>query len=152
MNANESLIQLMNTHTDIAIATVLKDVPNVRIVNFAYDSKRHCLYFTSFPTNQKVRELSENPTVSFTTIPKTGNAHVRGMGKAVLSEVPLEHIVPLFLDKMPDLSDIFDHFLETLLLYEIPFENVQVILDYEHALEWSRASSALKTPIDSSHI
>ena len=60
----------MAEQTEMALATSVNNVPNVRIVNFYFDPCENILYFSSFKDNDKVKEIEENPSIAFTTIPQ----------------------------------------------------------------------------------
>lgn len=77
MNTTEAFKKIMMEQTEIALATSVKEISNVRIVNFFYDQGKGCLFFSTFKGNQKVAEFAANDTVAFTTIPKENTNHVR---------------------------------------------------------------------------
>ena len=80
MNIKTEFLKIMSEQTEIALATSINNVPNVRIVNFYFNSDENILYFSSFKGNDKVKEIESNPYVAFTTIPHSGNEHVKGKG------------------------------------------------------------------------
>ncbi len=83
MNTKTEFLRIMAEQTEMALATSVNNVPNVRIVNFYFDPCENILYFSSFKDNDKVKEIEENPSIAFTTIPHTGNQHVKAKGLAM---------------------------------------------------------------------
>lgn len=77
MDYKNEFERMMQTETQLALATVAEGGPNVRIVNFYYEPQNKTLYFATFADNDKVAELQHNPHVAFTTIPSSGQGHVR---------------------------------------------------------------------------
>ena len=69
MNTKTEFLKIMAEQTEIALATSVNNVPNVRIVNFYFEPAENILYFSSFKGNDKVKEIKSNPYVAFTTIP-----------------------------------------------------------------------------------
>ena len=69
MDIKAEFLRIMAEQTEIALATSVNNVPNVRIVNFYFEPAENILYFSSFKGNDKVKEINENPNVAFTTIP-----------------------------------------------------------------------------------
>lgn len=123
----------MGTQAEIALATSVDELPNVRIVNFYYDAEKKALYFSSFVDNQKVQELAQNPRVAFTTIPQNGEEHVRvASGIARKSTIAVDNIKDKFLAKLPEHLMSIPDLLPALVLFEITFENAEVVLDFEH--------------------
>lgn len=133
MDYRKEFEHMMETQTEIALATLVEGVPNVRIVNFYYDTDKKTLYFSSFADNQKVAELEQNPHVAFTTLTKDGEAHIRVKnGIARKSTVTVEEIKGKFLAKLPNYIMSIPDVLPALVLLEITFDNADVVLDFEH--------------------
>ncbi len=133
MNYKKEFERMMEKQTAIAIATAVDGVPNVRIVNFHYDEELKTLYFSTFGDNQKVVELGENPNVAFTTIPENGEEHVRvKAGVVKKSSVSVETIKAKFLSKMPEYIMSIPDVLPALILFEITFDEADVVIDFEH--------------------
>lgn len=82
MNTKTEFLRIMAEQKEMALATSVSNIPNVRIVNFYFDPIENILYFSSFKDNDKVKEIEENPSIAFTTIPHTGNHHVKAKGLA----------------------------------------------------------------------
>ncbi|MEG0902514.1 MAG: pyridoxamine 5'-phosphate oxidase family protein, partial [Clostridia bacterium] len=77
MDYKKEFERMLQSQTAIALATAADGIPNVRIVNFYYDTDQKTLYFSTFGDNQKVTELLKNTQVAFTTIPAKSEEHVR---------------------------------------------------------------------------
>lgn len=124
---------MMETQTEIALATSVNGLPNVRIVNFYYDADKKTLFFSTFADNQKVMELEQNPRVAFTTITKDGEEHVRVKNGTVRkSAVTAEEIKDKFLAKLPEYIMSIPDVLPALVLFEITFDSADVVIDFEH--------------------
>lgn len=133
MDYKKEFERMMEKQTAIAIATAADGVPNVRIVNFYYDTQTKVLYFSTFGDNQKVAEFAENPQVAFTTIPENGEEHVRvKAGVIKKSSVSVEAIKDKFLTKMPEYLMSIPAVLPTLILFQITFNQADVVIDFEH--------------------
>ena len=133
MDYKKAFERMMGMQTEIALATVVEGMPNVRIVNFFYDVERKVLYFSTFADNQKVAEMEQNPHVAFTTIATNGEEHVRVKNGLVRkSSVSVEEIKEKFLAKMPDYIMSIPTVLPELVLFEITFDHADVVLDFEH--------------------
>ena len=133
MNYKKEFERMMEKQTAMAIATAAGGVPNVRIVNFYYDAELKTLYFSTFGDNQKVGKLAKNPHVAFTTIPENGEEHVRvKAGVVKKSSVSVEAIKDKFLWKMPEYIMSIPDVLPALMLFEITFDEADVVIDFEH--------------------
>lgn len=133
MDYRKEFERMMRSQTAIALATSVEGFPNVRIVNFYYDSDKKALYFSSFADNQKVAELEKNPRVAFTTITDSGEEHIRVKnGMVRQSIVSVEEIKDKFLAKLPEYIMSIPDVLPALVLFEITFESADVVLDFEH--------------------
>lgn len=133
MDYRKEFTRMIEVQNEIALATSVDGLPNVRIVNFYYDAERKTLYFSSFGDNHKVAELEQNPHVAFTTITKNGEEHIRvKSGMARKSVITIEAIKDKFLAKMPEYIMSIPDVLPDLVLFEITFDNADVVLDFEH--------------------
>ena len=120
----------MDTQTEIALATIGTDgTPNVRIVNYYFNTENNVLYFTTFKDNEKVKEMEQNRNVAFTTIPKKGNEHIKARGIALRSEKTVFDLEDCFCDKIPGYKNTIDFAGDSLILYEIHFKTATVTLD-----------------------
>ncbi|MGC6768643.1 pyridoxamine 5'-phosphate oxidase family protein [Enterococcus sp. LJL128] len=129
MKVREKYEEMMETQMEIALATSVYGQPNVRIVNFLYDSERKVVYFSTFKESDKVKEIEKNPKVAFTTV-VTGeeNNHIRVLeGHAEKSEYSLLDLAEQWVAKMPFYQEIIDMGTAQLDVYEISFEKATVI-------------------------
>ena len=129
MNTKTEFLRIMAEQTEIALATSVNNVPNVRIVNFYFDPCENILYFSSFKDNDKVKEIEENPSITFTTIPHTGNQHVKAKGLAKRSSKTVVDMAEHFIAKVPDYKKTIDYAGELLILFEVRFDTAIVTKD-----------------------
>ena len=129
INTKTEFLRIMAEQTEIALATSVNNVPNVRIVNFYFDPCENILYFSSFKDNDKVKEIEENPSIAFTTIPHTGNQHVKAKGLAKRSSKTVVDMAEHFIAKVPDYKKTIDYAGELLILFEVRFDTAIVTKD-----------------------
>ena len=129
MNIKTEFLKIMAEQTEIALATSVDNIPNVRIVNFYFDPAENILYFSSFEGNDKIKEMNSNPYVAFTTIPHSGNEHVKAKGMAKKSSKTIFDVAEQFIAKIPGYKDTIEYGGESLILYEVKFETVIVTKD-----------------------
>ena len=129
MNIKTEFLKIMAEQTEIALATSVDNIPNVRIVNFYFDPAENILYFSSFEGNDKIKEMNSNPYVAFTTIPHSGNEHVKAKGMAKKSSKTIFDVAEQFIAKIPGYKDTIEHGGESLILFEVRFETVIVTKD-----------------------
>ena len=129
MNMKTEFLRIMAEQTEMALATSVNNIPNVRIVNFYFDPSENILYFSSFKDNDKVKEIEENPSIAFTTIPLTGNQHVKAKGLAKRSSKTIFDMAEHFIAKVPDYKKAIDYAGESLILFEVRFDTAIVTKD-----------------------
>ena len=129
MNVKTEFLKIMAEQTEIALATSVDNIPNVRIVNFYFEPAENILYFSSFEGNDKIKEINSNPYVAFTTIPHSGNAHVKAKGMVKKSSKTIFDVAEQFIAKIPGYKDTIEYGGESLILYEVKFETVIVTKD-----------------------
>lgn len=129
MNTKTEFLRIMVEQTEMALATSVNNVPNVRIVNFYFDPCENILYFSSFKDNDKVKEIEGNPSIAFTTIPHTGNQHVKAKGLAKRSSKTVVDMAEHFIAKVPDYKKTIDYAGELLILFEVRFDTAIVTKD-----------------------
>ena len=129
MNVKTEFLKIMAEQTEIALATSVDNIPNVRIVNFYFDPAENILYFSSFEGNDKIKEMNSNPYVAFTTIPHSGNEHVKAKGMAKKSSKTIFDVAEQFIAKIPGYKDTIEYAGESLILFEVKFETVIVTKD-----------------------
>ena len=129
MNIKTEFLKIMAEQTEIALATSVDNIPNVRIVNFYFEPAENILYFSSFKGNDKIKEINSNPYVAFTTIPHSGNEHVKAKGMAKKSSKTIFDVAEQFIAKNPGYKDTIEYGGESLILFEVKFETVIVTKD-----------------------
>ncbi|WP_459481185.1 pyridoxamine 5'-phosphate oxidase family protein [Clostridium saccharoperbutylacetonicum] len=132
MDTKKEFIKIMGEQTEIALATSVNDVCNVRIVNFYYDDNSKILFFSTFGDNEKVKEFEQNDNVAFTTIPHKGNKHIKGKGKVKKSNITIYDIKDNFINKIPEYKYTIEEAGQFLILFEIHVDTVIVTLDFEN--------------------
>ena len=136
MDAKLAFDQVMQNGVNIALATSVDCLPNVRVVTFAYDVKEpNKVYFTTFPGNTKTQEFQSNEKVCFVSLPEGALAQVqvRCHGFVKQSARLLSEIAPLIVAKMPEYQGLLDQAGDILLVYEIIFEEAQVTIGVDAA-------------------
>ena len=129
MNIKTEFLKIMAEQTEIALATSVDNIPNVRIVNFYFDPAENILYFSSFEGNDKIKEINSNPYVAFTTIPHSGNEHVKAKGMAKKSSKTIFDVAEQFIAKIPGYKDTIEYAGESLILFEVRFDTAIVTKD-----------------------
>lgn len=129
MNTKAEFLKNMSEQTEIALATSVNNVPNVRIVNFYFDPDENILYFSSFKENDKVKEIEANPHVAFTTIPHSGNEHVKAKGIVQKSSKTIFDVADQFIAKVPNYKNTIEYAGESLVLFEMKFDTAVVTKD-----------------------
>lgn len=132
MSFSQEFNRIMVSQKELALATSVDNIPNVRIVNFYYNiSKKGVVYFSTFSDNSKVEEVAKNDVVAFTTIPHTGNEHVRVNNATIeKSHLTIFDLKDEFIKKISDYEITINEVGEHLSLYEIHFNQAMVTLDY----------------------
>ncbi len=130
MDTKKEFKRIMAEQNEIALATSVNNIPDVRIVNFYYDPDANLLYFSTIKENTKEKEMAENPNVAFTTIPNKKFEHVKAHGKATKSSQTIFDMADKFVSKMPFYQHTLDTIgkTETLILYQIKLEDARVTL------------------------
>ncbi len=129
MNTKTEFLKIMAEQTEIALATSVDNMPNVRIVNFYFEPAENILYFSSFKGNDKSKEIKSNPYVAFTTIPHSGNEHVKAKGIVQKSQKTIFDVAEQFIAKVPDYKDTIEYAGESLILFEVRFDTAIVTKD-----------------------
>ena len=133
MNTEKEFYRMMAAQTEIALATCMESVPNVRIVNFVFDEEKKLIYFSTFGNNDKVKEIESNTEIAFTTIPHRGNEHVRARGVVRKSDRTIYDLAEAFSKIVTGYADTLEQVGDLLVLYEISFTRANVILNFESA-------------------
>lgn len=139
MNYQEEFQKIMREESEIVIATSVKEIPNVRIVNFYYDEKQPgVIYFMTGKDSQKIKEFKMNDQVAITSVPRKGEGYIQSRkGKAVESHFSVDEMAEHFIGKIPGYDEVIQMMKESLVVYEIHVKEVQVILGMEEEKEIS---------------
>lgn len=132
MDFQKEFARIMTSQKELALATSVNNIPNVRIINFYYNiSKKGIVYFSTFVNNLKICEFSKNNAVAFTTIPSTGTEHVR-VNNAIInkSNLTIFDLKDEFIKKIPDYETTINEVGDQLEIYEIHFKEATITLDY----------------------
>ena len=135
MDYKEVFGEILSKTNEIALATSVDGVPNVRIVNFCFESgKPELLYFASDRENRKVSETKVNNKIAFTTVPHDGIPHVRSNDAiAVKSKRSINDLKDLFITKIPGYDETIAAIGDCLDVFEIHIKNAFVVVDFENA-------------------
>lgn len=132
MDLLKEFYEIMEKQVDIALATSVNDIPNVRIVSFYFCPDKNILYFGTFKDEVKTKEFEKNNKVSFTTIPKESEKFVRiNCGIVKKSDLSMSNFEQVICEKIPDYKEIIDNFADKLVLYEISFKEATITMEYE---------------------
>lgn len=132
MDLLKEFYEIMEKQVDIALATSVNDIPNVRIVSFYFCPDKNILYFGTFKDEVKTKEFEKNNKVSFTTIPKESEKFVRtNCGIVKKSDLSMSDFEQVICEKIPDYKEIIDNFADKLVLYEISFKETTITMEYE---------------------
>jgi uncharacterized pyridoxamine 5'-phosphate oxidase family protein len=124
--------RIMVSQEELALATSIDNIPNVRIINFYYDiTRKGVVYFSTFSNNSKIEKFAKNNVVAFTTIPSNGNEHIR-VNKTNIhkSNLTIFDFKNEFIKKIPDYEMTIEEAGNQLSLYEIHFRQATITLDY----------------------
>lgn len=132
MDFREEFQNIMKDQKEIALATSIDNIPNVRIVNFYYSKQSKKIFFASFQQSKKVEEFRVNERVAFTTIPYIEEKHIRGKGIVKESEISIYDIKSEIVDKIPSYEETINEYGKFLILFEINLDEVDVIVDIEN--------------------
>ena len=133
----EKFREILENDKEIALATSVGNVPNVRIVNVCFKpGQPGVLLFMSSRGNQKVEEFAQNDAVAFTSIPKEGIAHVRSVRAAVRkSAFTLKDVEQLFVSAIPGYGETIAAIGDTLDVFEIHVTRAMIITGFGEP-EW----------------
>ncbi|SFL75287.1 pyridoxamine 5'-phosphate oxidase family protein [Pelosinus propionicus] len=132
MDSKQDFLRLMDTQTEIALATCVDGQPNVRVVNFYFDTAANVVLFSTFGDNKKVKEFKANNKISFTTIPHEGIEHIKAIGIVQKSTRTVFDAAEHFIKKIPGYKDTVEQAGDDLVLFEIAFESAVVTLDVDN--------------------
>ncbi len=125
--------EVLGSTNEIALATSVENIPNVRIVNYCYNSEQpDILYFASDRSNQKVKEFARNNTIAFTSIPSEGIPHIRSIKATVQkSNYTINDMAQLFISSIPGYDETIAAIGDTLDVFEIKVIQAIIIEGFE---------------------
>lgn len=130
MNKNKKIfLQIMNDNSDIAIATSIDNIPNIRYVSFYYSEKENKVYFMTFKNSPKTVDFSKNSNVTFSTVPKNDYNYVKATGILKKSEKTTEDLKDAFCSKLPDAKMMIEQGKGFIEVYEISFSTAVISLN-----------------------
>ncbi|EKQ53518.1 MULTISPECIES: pyridoxamine 5'-phosphate oxidase family protein [unclassified Clostridium] len=120
-----------NTAT-FALATSVKDIPNVRIITFYYDNQNNnVIYFPTFKQSPKTMEISQNNKVAFTTIPDGTVGIVRVKNATIKkSDLTVYDIKDGITKKYPNFATTVEKAGAMMEVYEVHFEEAEITVNY----------------------
>ena len=133
-NAIQKYNEILAATNEIALATSVDGIPNVRIVSFVRKTEQpDVLYFASGRENQKVAEFAKNSRVAFTSIPPAGDVpHIRSQNAVVQKSMfSINDLKDLFVGAIPGYDETLAAIGDTLDVFEIHVKEATVIADFE---------------------
>jgi len=135
MKPLQAFYEILAKTNELALATSVDNVPNVRIVNYCFDEKRPgIIYFASARDNNKVGEFAVNNKVAFTTVPTDGASvpHVRSNKTIVQkSEFSIGELSELFVKAIPGYDETLAAIGDELDVFELHVKKADLIIDYD---------------------
>ncbi|MCL2573240.1 MAG: pyridoxamine 5'-phosphate oxidase family protein [Defluviitaleaceae bacterium] len=134
MDYKKAFYDILDKTSEIALATSIDGIPNVRIVSICYDEARSgVIYFqTNNMNSKKVSDIAQNANVAFTTAPigKT-IANVRSNNATVCrSKHAFDELKHLFVAKVSEYEEAYDKYGHTMTVFEIHIKEAIVVVDY----------------------
>lgn len=125
--------EVLGSTNEIALATSVENIPNVRIVNYCYNPEQpDILYFASDRSNQKVKEIAQNNVIAFTTIPSEGIPHIRSIKATVQkSSYTINDMAQLFISAIAGYDETIAAIGDTLDVFEIKVSEAIIIEGFE---------------------
>ena len=89
------------------------------------------IYFTFLLLKEttKSKKIESNPYVAFTTIPHSGNEHVKAKGTVKQSSKTIFDVADQFIAKIPDYKNTIEFAGKSLILFELKFDTAIVTKD-----------------------
>ena len=134
MSDISNYLEILGKTNEIALATSVHNVPNVRIVNFCFNAEYpDILYFASDITNNKIHEFEQNNVIAFTTVPADGSIpHVRSVRATVEKNGRMmDEMAQLFISAIPGYDEAIEAIGDALTVFEIHVKEAVVITGFE---------------------
>ncbi|MDR3126646.1 MAG: hypothetical protein LBT92_03375 [Rickettsiales bacterium] len=129
MDDIKKYLDIITKTNEIALATSIDNVPNVRILNVIVKPEQpQILYFASDRSCRKVSEFAQNNAVAFTSVPHGEIAHVRSNKSSVQkSKLTLADVQGQLIATIPGYDETIAAIGETLDIFEIHVKEAVVI-------------------------
>lgn len=137
MEKIRTYIHVLEATTELALATSVENMPNVRIVSYIFDEKRPgVLYFATDRLNKKVAEMLLNRHVAFTTIPREGVAHIRGHKATVKkSALTIDDMKELFIREIDGYAETIAAIGDSLDVFELHTKEAMIVTGFEEPVK-----------------
>lgn len=124
--------RIMESTSLMAISTSVDNFPNVRIINFYYDSQQEgVVYFATLRNSSKTVEFAENNKLAFITLPSEKGEFVRATkGIVQKSELTIYDLKDAFIRRMPSFKTRIEQSGHLLDVYEIHFKEAGITLGF----------------------
>jgi len=130
----KAFYEILDKTSEIALATTVDNIPDVRIVSHCCDERRPgVIYFqTNNPKSKKVSDIAQNSNVAFTTVPIGKSiANVRSNNAVVCRSVyAFDELKHLFVAKVPEYEEAYDEYGHSMIVFEIHVKEAVVVVDY----------------------
>lgn len=138
MNYLTELKEVNTKSANLALATSIDNIPNVRIVTFVWKEETpNILYFATGKDNKKIQDIIKNSNVAFTTIPNNPEdvPHLRSNDAIVKkSKLVLTDLSELFIQKLDSYQQTIDVMGDILEIYEIEIKNAILVASYDKVI------------------
>ena len=132
MDLRQAFEKTMAEVINMALATSVSDMPNVRLVTFGYDDAHpKCIYFTTFLGNEKIKEFTANPNVTALPVAE-GDMQVRVHGRVRAAEIGIDAVAAIILKKAPFFEEMLDN-KAYMAAYQIDFDEALITIGVDDA-------------------
>lgn len=137
METIRTYVQILGDTTELALATSVENVPNVRIISYIFNAQQPgVLYFATDRLSSKVAEMLLNNKVAFTTIPRKGVAHIRSH-KAIVkkSALTMGDVQELFIKDVDGYAETIAAIGGSLDIYELHAKEAMIVTGMEEPVK-----------------
>ncbi len=139
MELKKAFLGVMGESVNMALATSVKDSPNVRVVTFGYDdAKPDKLFFSTFKGSGKAKDFESNPQVACMPLPMgpVAETQVRIFGKVQRSALTMRELIALIGKKAQNDAGMLEDGAAMMDVYEICFNDAWVTLGMAQAQKY----------------
>ena len=131
MDLKKEFGRILTESSDLALATCVDGVPNVRIMNVCYDPAHPGSFFVSTDKGSpKTVEFEKNPKVAFMTYPgdpSKGSFYVRSNNAEIMpSTVPLDDLWDSFVEQVFMFEKVAKMKGDKMAIYEVKVHSAEV--------------------------